>query len=203
MFTSDLGRAVETAQLAFGGLSIPIFHDWRLRECNYGELNGTPVARLEVERSQHVYEPYPERGELQPGRGRACRASSTISLRGSRANESSSSATPRHSGRSSTCSKALRSPTRRGLVPLAGWVALQPRHRLTDPGARPESASADSGRWLMLGEPPCSPRPPPLVRFADKALAPSLKASASRPLRSCLPDWLRPSGLGTYSDRRL
>jgi hypothetical protein len=25
-------------------------------------------------------------------------------------------------------------------------------------------------RWLMLGEPPCSPRPPPLVRFADKAL---------------------------------
>lgn len=58
VFTSDLGRAVETAQLAFGGLSIPIFHDWRLRECNYGELNGTPVARLEVERSQHVYEPY-------------------------------------------------------------------------------------------------------------------------------------------------
>jgi len=59
VFTSDLGRAVETAQLAFGGLDIPIFHDWRLRECDYGELNGTPVARLEVERSRHVYEPYP------------------------------------------------------------------------------------------------------------------------------------------------
>jgi hypothetical protein len=29
---------------------------------------------------------------------------------------------------------------------------------------------ADSGRWLMLGEPPGSPRPLPLVRFADKAL---------------------------------
>jgi alpha-ribazole phosphatase/probable phosphoglycerate mutase len=59
VFTSDLGRAIETAQLAFGGLGIPIFHDWRLRECDYGALNGTPVARLEVERSQHVYEPYP------------------------------------------------------------------------------------------------------------------------------------------------
>ncbi|MDH4101898.1 MAG: histidine phosphatase family protein [Thermoleophilia bacterium] len=60
VFTSDLGRAVETAQLAFGGLGIPIFHDWRLRECDYGELNGTPVARLEAQRSLHVYEPYPE-----------------------------------------------------------------------------------------------------------------------------------------------
>ena len=28
--------------------------------------------------------------------------------------------------------------------------------------------SADSGRWLMLGDPPGSPRPPPLVRSADK-----------------------------------
>src|SRR3990172_10467427 len=59
VFTSDLGRAVETAQLAFGGLDIPIFHDWRLRECDYGELNGTPVARLEAEGPRHVYEPYP------------------------------------------------------------------------------------------------------------------------------------------------
>jgi alpha-ribazole phosphatase/probable phosphoglycerate mutase len=59
VFTSDLARAVETAKLAFGDRGVPIFHDWRLRECDYGELNGTPVARLEVERSRHVYEPYP------------------------------------------------------------------------------------------------------------------------------------------------
>ena len=59
VFTSDLGRAVETAQLAFGGRDLAIFHDWRLRECNYGDLNGTPVAQLEVERLLHVYEPYP------------------------------------------------------------------------------------------------------------------------------------------------
>lgn len=59
VFTSDLGRAAETARIAFGVRGIPIFHDWRLRECNYGELNGAPVARLEAERTRHVYEPYP------------------------------------------------------------------------------------------------------------------------------------------------
>src|SRR3972149_11372988 len=61
VFTSDLGRAIETAQLAFGGLGIPIFHDWRLRECDYGELNGTPVARLEAGRAPPGHRPDPER----------------------------------------------------------------------------------------------------------------------------------------------
>ena len=58
VFCSDLGRAVETAQIAFGGRGLPIFHDWRLRECNYGMLNGTAIARLEVERTKHVLDPY-------------------------------------------------------------------------------------------------------------------------------------------------
>lgn len=58
VFCSDLGRAVETAEIAFGGRGLPIFHDWRLRECNYGMLNGTPVARLEIERTKHVVDPY-------------------------------------------------------------------------------------------------------------------------------------------------
>jgi alpha-ribazole phosphatase/probable phosphoglycerate mutase len=58
VFCSDLGRAVETAEIAFGGRGLPIFHDWRLRECNYGMLNGTAVARLEVERTKHVLDPY-------------------------------------------------------------------------------------------------------------------------------------------------
>jgi len=60
VFSSDLGRAVETARIAFGGRGIPIFHDWRLRECNYGALNGTPVPTLEAARMLHVYEPYPD-----------------------------------------------------------------------------------------------------------------------------------------------
>jgi 2,3-bisphosphoglycerate-dependent phosphoglycerate mutase len=58
VFSSDLARAAETARIAFGGRGLPIFLDWRLRECNYGMLNGTAVARLEVERTKHVADPY-------------------------------------------------------------------------------------------------------------------------------------------------
>ena len=58
-FVSDLGRAVETAEIAFGKLGIPVLQDWRLRECNYGDLNGMPSARLEAERSRRIDEPYP------------------------------------------------------------------------------------------------------------------------------------------------
>lgn len=36
-----------------------MFQDWRLRECNYGELNGMLSARLEAERSRRIDEPYP------------------------------------------------------------------------------------------------------------------------------------------------
>ena len=56
---SDLGRAVETAEIAFGGSGIPVHHDWRLRECNYGELNGMPTARLREEVTRRVDTPYP------------------------------------------------------------------------------------------------------------------------------------------------
>ena len=59
VFTSDLERAVETTNLAFGESGLPIFHDWRLRECNYGELNGMPVEKHFAIRSSHTVEPYP------------------------------------------------------------------------------------------------------------------------------------------------
>jgi alpha-ribazole phosphatase/probable phosphoglycerate mutase len=59
VFTSDLRRAVETAELAFGGTGLAIHHDARLRECNYGDLNGMPVAQLQTARSRHVEEPFP------------------------------------------------------------------------------------------------------------------------------------------------
>jgi 2,3-bisphosphoglycerate-dependent phosphoglycerate mutase len=36
VFCSDLRRAVETAELAFGRADVPIRYDWRLRECNRG-----------------------------------------------------------------------------------------------------------------------------------------------------------------------
>jgi 2,3-bisphosphoglycerate-dependent phosphoglycerate mutase len=54
---SDLARALETAEIAFAGSPPPIVPDWRLRECNYGELNGT-AAPLH-ERAVHIDSPYP------------------------------------------------------------------------------------------------------------------------------------------------
>jgi broad specificity phosphatase PhoE len=59
VYSSDLARAVETAELAFGGSGIPLFLDWRLRECDYGELNGAPRAVLDEQRLARVDEPWP------------------------------------------------------------------------------------------------------------------------------------------------
>lgn len=58
VFTSDLRRAVETAEIAFEGRDIEIRQDVRLRECNYGDLNGAPVADLDPRR-RFVDRPYP------------------------------------------------------------------------------------------------------------------------------------------------
>lgn len=59
VFSSDLRRAVETAEIAFAGSGIPLRLDARLRECDYGVLNGAPVSRLAAVRSRHVDEPFP------------------------------------------------------------------------------------------------------------------------------------------------
>ena len=59
VYTSDLGRALETAELAFGGSEVPVQVDARLRECDYGELNGHPVAEIDAERLRRIEEPFP------------------------------------------------------------------------------------------------------------------------------------------------
>jgi alpha-ribazole phosphatase/probable phosphoglycerate mutase len=59
IFVSDLRRAVETAEIAFAGSDIPIYKDARLRECNYGELNGMPATQLAAERTHHIDDPFP------------------------------------------------------------------------------------------------------------------------------------------------
>jgi broad specificity phosphatase PhoE len=59
VYASDLRRAVETAEIAFGGTGIPVHHDPRLRECDYGELNGAPVEQVSAVRRRHVDEPFP------------------------------------------------------------------------------------------------------------------------------------------------
>jgi alpha-ribazole phosphatase/probable phosphoglycerate mutase len=59
VFCSDLARAAETAQIAFGGTPMPVLHDWRLRECDYGRRNGMPAAELHAGRGEHLDMPYP------------------------------------------------------------------------------------------------------------------------------------------------
>ncbi len=46
IFCSDLKRAVDTTNMAFAGLA-PIITDQRLRECNYGKLNGQAWVLVE------------------------------------------------------------------------------------------------------------------------------------------------------------
>ena len=59
VFTSDLGRAADTANIAFSGSAVPIFHDWRLRECDYGEMNGASSAEVHGDRSVYLNHAYP------------------------------------------------------------------------------------------------------------------------------------------------
>ena len=60
VYASDLRRAVQTVEIAFASSSVPILFDARLRECDYGMLNGMPSERLERERVRHVDEPWPQ-----------------------------------------------------------------------------------------------------------------------------------------------
>ena len=59
VFSSDLARAAQTASAAFAGSAIPVLYDWRLRECDYGQRNGMPVAELHAGRREHLDQPYP------------------------------------------------------------------------------------------------------------------------------------------------
>ena len=59
VFSSDLRRSIETAEIAFAGTDIPVLLDWRLRECDFGALNGSPGAPLHAGRAEHVDRPYP------------------------------------------------------------------------------------------------------------------------------------------------
>lgn len=59
VFSSDLRRAAETAEIAVGETGIPILLDWRLRECDYGDLNAGPAAGHVTQRARFLDEPYP------------------------------------------------------------------------------------------------------------------------------------------------
>jgi alpha-ribazole phosphatase/probable phosphoglycerate mutase len=59
VFTSDLARSVETARIAFAESDLPIRTDARLRECDYGALNGKPTSEIDAVRADRVHEPFP------------------------------------------------------------------------------------------------------------------------------------------------
>ena len=59
VFTSDLARAAETTAIAFGSTNLPVLHDWRLRECDYGVLNGAATREVHANRHEWLDVPYP------------------------------------------------------------------------------------------------------------------------------------------------
>jgi len=78
-FCSDLGRAVETASIAFGSTEIPVLHDWRLRD--YGTRNGMPTSELRADRARLLDRPYPAGESWRSAMERVGRFLPDISLR--------------------------------------------------------------------------------------------------------------------------
>lgn len=59
VFCSDLKRAVDSAKLVFGDDKIKIIKDTRLRECNYGDMNGASAERVEAMMAKCIDKPFP------------------------------------------------------------------------------------------------------------------------------------------------
>src|SRR3989344_5553600 len=59
IFSSDLTRAIDTAEIIFKERDIPCFFDWRLREYNYGELEGKDKKEVLNTLSEHIHIAFP------------------------------------------------------------------------------------------------------------------------------------------------
>ncbi len=59
VFCSDLVRSYRTARIAFEGTDMPIFMDWRLRECDYGEMTQSDSDIVDPEKPNRIKEPFP------------------------------------------------------------------------------------------------------------------------------------------------
>ena len=66
VLTSDLARAVQTVEIAFAGVDVPIITDPRLREVDYGDLNGAPVDVVHRQPARPCRHAVPRRPELSP-----------------------------------------------------------------------------------------------------------------------------------------
>lgn len=58
VFTSDLTRAIDSAKLTWGD-KFPTYADKRLRECNYGDLNGEDSEIVEPLQEKSINTPMP------------------------------------------------------------------------------------------------------------------------------------------------
>lgn len=60
IFCPDLQRGYRTAQLAFPNI-VPnkLFLDWRLRECDYGDMTLAPKDEVELDKINHLTQPFP------------------------------------------------------------------------------------------------------------------------------------------------
>ena len=58
--SSDLLRSRRTAEMAFEHRDIALRIDTRLRECDYGTLNGAPRGHVDAKRASCIRTPFPE-----------------------------------------------------------------------------------------------------------------------------------------------
>lgn len=57
VFCSDLQRAIDSAELGFGN-TYKIIQDSRLRECNYGDMNGMAASVFKERMDKYIDEPF-------------------------------------------------------------------------------------------------------------------------------------------------
>jgi 2,3-bisphosphoglycerate-dependent phosphoglycerate mutase len=81
IFVSDLERAIETVQVAFADSAIPVLIDWRLRECDYGQLNGVVASEVHTDRRKYLDAPYPGGESWRQAAQRISRFLSDLPLR--------------------------------------------------------------------------------------------------------------------------
>jgi 2,3-bisphosphoglycerate-dependent phosphoglycerate mutase len=81
IFVSDLERAIETVEVAFAGTAVPVLMDWRLRECDYGQLNGAAAPEVHGDRRKYLDLPYPGGESWRQATDRVGRFLSDVPLR--------------------------------------------------------------------------------------------------------------------------
>lgn len=59
VYCSDLIRSRDTAKIAFKSRDLNIMEDTRLREWNYGDLNGSEAKEIETQKKRYIHTPFP------------------------------------------------------------------------------------------------------------------------------------------------